>query len=119
MPPDAAGLPPEAHKLVAPTSLDGGGLKFNLKTSEAIQLIGSASLFKRLRFHGWIRPLFKSRDALYPISRLVAVQQRMESGEVPPLLPSEERAQSASRLRRQQPQPRARRENGSYQAPGV
>ena len=69
----------------------GGGAvrKLNLSTIETVEAIGSSRLFQRLRFHQWLRPLAPSRDALYPVSRVLAVQARMEQGELPPLLPSE------------------------------
>lgn len=72
-----------------PSPLTG---KFNLSSSEAISLLGSVRLFQRLRYHGWLVPLAPSRDALFPVSRLLAVQRRMEAGEMPPLLPCEVRA---------------------------
>lgn len=66
---------------------------FNVSTAEAIRLFGSSKLFKRLRFHHWIEPLEISapgRPSLYPLPRLAAAQARMEGGDFPPPLPSEE-----------------------------
>lgn len=66
-----------------------GVAKLNLNTKEAMFAFGSSRLFKRLRCHGWLKPLEPSRDALYPRSRIEAVQKRMEDGELPPELPSD------------------------------
>lgn len=65
------------------------GGKMNLKTKEVKHLLGSPRIFQRCRFHKWIQPLIKSRDALYPAVQILRVQERMQSGEQPPLLPSE------------------------------
>lgn len=78
----------------------GGVLKLNLKTKEAVKAFGSPRLFQRLRFHGWVKPLAPSRDALYPVSRIMAAQERMEKGELPPELPSEIKARAKSRAER-------------------
>lgn len=63
--------------------------KLNLSTRETVQAFGSSRTFQRLRFHKWIEPLTPSRDALYPWTRIMAAQKRMEDGEQPPELPSE------------------------------
>jgi hypothetical protein len=65
--------------------------KLNLSSRETERALGSSRLFKRLRFHGWLQPLFKSRDQLYPWTRIIAVQRRLEAGEMPGLLPCEQR----------------------------
>ena len=65
------------------------GGKLNLKTKDVVAALGSERLFQRLRFHQWLKPLYQSRDAIYPAASVVRVQQRMENGELPPLLPSE------------------------------
>jgi len=85
-----------AHPASAREGYDGhlGFPKLNLTTKEAVRAIGSPRLFQRLRFYGWIKPLFPSRDALYPWNRLKAVQDRMEQGNLPPLLPSEIKAKA-------------------------
>jgi hypothetical protein len=75
----------------------GGVLKLNLKTREVAQALGSERLFQRLRHAGWLTPLYRSRDALYPVSQLLRIQARMESGELPPLLPSEVKQRGALR----------------------
>jgi hypothetical protein len=68
--------------------------KFNLSTRETVRLLGSVRLFQRLRHSMWLTPLIpSSRDALYPYSRILAAQQKMERGEYPPLLPCEQKAQ--------------------------
>jgi hypothetical protein len=69
--------------------------KFNLNTSETIAALGSTALFRRLRYHGWLRPLEESRPgrpSLYPMRRIEAAQDRLEGGEFPPLLPCELRS---------------------------
>lgn len=78
----------------SPRPIEG---KLNLTTKEAEKAFGSKRLFQRLRHAGWIKALFPSRDALYPVSRVLVVQRRLESGELPPRLPSEvkQRAESA------------------------
>jgi hypothetical protein len=66
--------------------------KLNWSTKEVIEALGSANLFKQLRFHKWLLPLKESRPgrrSLYPVTRVLAVQARMEAGEFPPPLPSE------------------------------
>ncbi len=68
-----------------------GVFKMNLTSKEATWMLGSIRLFQRLRYHKWIKPLYPSRDALYPRGQLEAAQRRMEAGELPPLLPSEVR----------------------------
>ncbi len=65
------------------------GFKLNLTTKETERALGSKRLLQRLRYHGWIKPLFPSRDALYPVTQIIAVQRKIEAGEMPPLLPSE------------------------------
>ena len=84
-----------APERVLPPTEWGTGLgvapKFNLTTKEATSAFGSPRLFQRLRHHGWIKALPSLRDALYPMSQLVEVQQRLQRGEMPPLLPSEAR----------------------------
>lgn len=74
----------------APRGLPGA-LKFNLSSREVKHALGSPRLFQRIVRAGWLKPLFPSRDSLYPVSRVLAVQQRLESGEFPPLLPCEVR----------------------------
>jgi hypothetical protein len=74
---------------------------FNLPTDAAIRWLGSVTIFKRLRHHGWIRPLEPSapgRTSLYPVSGLLAAQLRMEQGELPPPLPSEISARARCRV---------------------
>lgn len=69
--------------------------KLNLTTAETIVALGSSNLFKRLRHHRWLIPLQPSRPgrpSLYPLSRVLAAQARMESGDFPPALPCELRA---------------------------
>jgi len=95
-----------------------GGLKLNLKTAEVIVAIGSPSLFKRLRYYGWLKPLFESKDALYPITRIMAVQERMEGGDVPPLLPSQQRAKATRRLKPPLPGPVIAVGTGCEPSPG-
>jgi hypothetical protein len=66
--------------------------KLNWSTKEVVEALGSANLFKQLRFHKWLLPLKESRPgrpSLYPVTRVLAVQARMEAGEFPPPLPSE------------------------------
>ncbi len=63
----------------------------NLTTREASVLLGSPRILQRLRHHGWLVPLQASRDALYPVCRVFAVQRRMQAGEMPGLLPCEQR----------------------------
>lgn len=63
--------------------------RLNLTSREVVHAIGSPRLFQRLRHHGWLQPLFPSRDPLFPLVRVLAVQQRLERGEIPPLLPCE------------------------------
>jgi hypothetical protein len=75
--------------------------KLNLTTKEAMRAIGSPRLFQRLRYHRWIQPLFPSRDALYPWTRIKAAQERMERGDLPPLLPSEIKAKAMRLSERQ------------------
>jgi hypothetical protein len=72
--------------------------KLNLSSRECAVMLGSVALFRRLRHHGWLRPLQESRpgrSSLYPYSRLEAVQERLERGEFPPPLPCEARNQPA------------------------
>lgn len=64
-------------------------VKLNYSTKQVIEALGSKRLFQRLRHAGWLVPLYPSRDCLYPVRRLLEVQDRMERGELPPLLPSE------------------------------
>lgn len=68
--------------------------KLNLSSREVAAVLGSPRLFQRLRFHGWLKPLYQSRDPLFPVERVLSVQQRLEGGEVPPLLPCEVRQRS-------------------------
>ncbi len=95
--------PPRAFRAVAgaprgncPADSFSPGTKLNLSTKEVEAALGSKRLFQRLKHAGWIKALFQSRDALYPVSRILAVQRRLEAGDVPPLLPSEikQRAQA-------------------------
>jgi hypothetical protein len=65
------------------------GAKLNFTTKEVIAAFGSVRIVQRLRFARWIIALYQSRDALYPVSQIFAAQRRMESGDFPPLLPSE------------------------------
>ncbi len=65
------------------------GAKLNLSTKEVTTALGSPRLFQRLRHAKWIKPLYPSKDSLYPVSQVIAVQRRLEIGELPPLLPSE------------------------------
>ena len=77
-------------------------IPFNLGTDEATLIIGSPTIFKRLRFSGWIEPLEPSasgRRSLYPYSRLLAAQERMLRGEMPPLLPCEIKEKERRRRR--------------------
>jgi hypothetical protein len=57
-------------------------------------------MFQRVVRAGWLKPLGASRDNVYPVSRVIEVQRRLESGELPPLLPSEERQRDARRASR-------------------
>lgn len=66
--------------------IEGG---FNLKTKKVVQKLGSIRLFQRCRFHKWLVPLVRTRDSLYPAVQVLAVQQRLQRGELPPLLPCE------------------------------
>jgi len=73
--------------------------KLNLSGHECVVVLGSTALFRRLRHHGWLRPLQESRpgrSCLYPVSRIEAVQLRLEGGEFPPPLPCEVRSQLES-----------------------
>lgn len=88
---DTAPRPPTAQDLRV----------LNVTTKVAARMLGSMRLLKRLRHAGWLLPLYSSRDALYPVSRIMAAQARMEAGELPPLLPSELR----ERARRQRTKP--------------
>lgn len=72
-----------------PASIACIGGMFNLRTKEVERKLGSPRLFQRCRFHKWLVPLVSSRDALYPAVQVLAVQQRLQRGESPPLLPSE------------------------------
>jgi hypothetical protein len=66
--------------------------KLNWSTDEVVEALGSSHLFKQLRFHKWLAPLKESRPGrpcLYPVTRVLAVQARMEAGELPPPLPCE------------------------------
>jgi hypothetical protein len=68
--------------------------KLNLNTRETIAALGSTALFRRLRHHGWLKPLEESqpgRPSLYPMTRIEAAQAKLEAGEFPPLLPCESR----------------------------
>lgn len=60
-------------------------------------MLGSPRLFRRLVFHRWLLPLYPSRDLLFPHTRVFAVQQRLEAGECPPLLPCEVRQRERAR----------------------
>jgi hypothetical protein len=71
--------------------------KLNLTTKEVVAAIGSIRIFQRLRNARWITALYPSRDALYPASQIIAAQQKMEAGEMPPLLPSEIKQRASSR----------------------
>jgi hypothetical protein len=65
---------------------------FNFTSKQSVRLLGSIKLFRRLRHAGWLRPLEPSapgRPSLFPYSRLLEVQSRMERGEFPPLLDCE------------------------------
>ena len=86
---------PMKNQLARPASTCAAHpVPFNVSTAEAIRLFGSVKLFRRMRHAGWIRPLEPSapgRPSLYPFSRLVAAQERLERGDFPPLLPSDAR----------------------------
>ena len=72
--------------------------KLNLSSREAASWLGSPRLFQRLVYHRWLHALDPySKDKLYPTSRVMAVQARMEAGEMPPLLPSEVRQRETRR----------------------
>ena len=71
--------------------------KYNLTTKEVTAVIGSIRLVQRLRYAGWIRPLYASRDALYPAAQIESAQRRMQAGELPPLLPSEIKQRARSK----------------------
>jgi len=75
------------------SSTDGRSrqLKLNLSSREVKHALGSPRLFQRIVRAGWLKPLFQSRDSLFPVSRVLEVQRRLESGEFPPLLPCEVR----------------------------
>lgn len=85
-----------ATALVVGSNLEGSAYaliegKMNLKTKEVIKLLGSERLLQRLRHHKWLVPLYQSSDCIYPVGRVLHVQDRMERGELPPLLPCEVR----------------------------
>lgn len=71
--------------------------KLNLSSREVQQMLGSPRLFRRLVFHRWLLPLYPSRDLLFPLSRVLLVQRRLEAGECPPLLPCEVRQRARAR----------------------
>jgi hypothetical protein len=80
--------------LVVPSSYHGAEIalidgKLNLTTKEVGKVLGSIKIFQRCRHHNWLSPLTKSRDALYPASRILDLQARLQKGEMPPKLPSE------------------------------
>ena len=74
--------------------------KLNYTSKEVVYALGSRRIFQRLRRAAWLLPLSASSDCLFPVNRVLAVQARMERGEMPPLLPSEEK----QRARSSQPQ---------------
>lgn len=64
--------------------------RFNLKRVQLEEVFSSPRLVQRLKACRWIEPLdATSTDPLYPVARVLQAQLRMESGEMPPLLPSE------------------------------
>jgi hypothetical protein len=65
--------------------------RLNLTTKQVIEAIGSRRIVQRLKHAGWIKPLCRSRDSLYPSVQILSAQRRMQAGVMPPLLPSEKR----------------------------
>ena len=64
--------------------------RLNLKRKELEQVFASPRIVQRLKHYGWVEPLDpSSSDHLFPVSRILQAQLRMESGEMPPLLPCE------------------------------
>ncbi len=93
--PSAAGL----AQIVGVVSSSGEVL-LNLSSEKVRRALGSPRMFQRVVRAGWLKPLGTSRDNVYPVSRVIEVQRRLESGELPPLLPSEERQRDARRASR-------------------
>ncbi len=64
--------------------------RLNLTRRQLELVFGSPRLVQRMKYHRWIVPLNPtSSDQLFPVSRVLDIQFRMESGEMPPPLPSE------------------------------
>ncbi len=75
-----------------------GEVLLNLTAKEVRRALGSPRIFQRALHAGWLKPLCVSRDNLFPISRVLELQRRLEAGEFPPLLPSEVRQREARRV---------------------
>jgi hypothetical protein len=71
--------------------LDG---RLNHTSKQVIGMLGSRKLFQRARRAGWLIPLVSSRDNLFSSSQVLALQRRLEAGDLPPLLPSEVKQRS-------------------------
>lgn len=64
--------------------------RLNLTRRQLELVFGSPRLVQRIKHHRWIVPLNpNSSDQLFPVSRVLNIQVRLESGEMPPPLPSE------------------------------
>ena len=61
----------------------------NVRGKDLNEIFGSPKLVKRLKYSKWLVPLYESNDPIYPWSRILAVQTRLENGEMPPQLPSD------------------------------
>jgi hypothetical protein len=71
--------------------LDG---RLNHTSKQVIGMLGSRKLFQRARRACWLVPLVCSRDNLFSSSQILALQRRLEAGDLPPLLPSEVKQRS-------------------------
>jgi hypothetical protein len=76
----------------------GGEILLNLTAKKVRRALGSPRIFQRALHAGWLKPLCVSRDNLFPISRVLELQRRLEAGEFPPLLRSEVRQREARRV---------------------
>lgn len=61
----------------------------NVRGKDLNEIFGSPKLVKRLKHFKWLESLYESNDPIYPWSRILAVQKRLENGEMPPQLPSD------------------------------
>ena len=83
-----------ARKSSAPSEgllLDG---RLNHTSKQVIGMLGSRKLFQRARRACWLVPLVSSRDNLFSSPQVLALQRRLEAGDLPPLLPSEVKQRS-------------------------